>query len=137
MTTDDTEAFFPWVNAYSQWLKGNCEPMAAWLTDPQSVITEDARQFLADLVRGKIKRPRGRRAARQPREERAIVAEVFTARERHARNKGPTGPHDRAISEVALARKMNAGVVLAIVGRLNNVGVTFEAWKRWGRPTFV
>jgi len=135
MTTDgDREAFIRWSSAYSQWLRGEREPVAAWLSDPNSVITEDAREFLVDLVRGKITRPRGRRVVHTPGEERAIVAEVYLARERHTKNKRLTQPHENALRDVARVRGMKMGAVRGIVDRLNAAGITFEAWKKWGRP---
>jgi hypothetical protein len=136
VNTDD-EAFFRWACAYSRWLGGDPESLAAWLTDPNSVITDDAREFLADLARGRIKRPRGRPPGRTPGEERVIVAEVYAARSRHATNKRLTQPHERALADVARARRMPLGAARGIVDRLNAAGITFNAWKRWGRPTFT
>lgn len=138
---DDTEraAFIKWSAVFVRWIDGDPAPMAAWLLDPATVLHDDAREFLASLVRGEVKRPRGRRTRRPAHVDRAIVAEVYGARERLTQQKRPriTQANERAIAEVATQRRMSPDTVRGIVERLTAAGVTFDAWQRWGRPTFT
>ena len=122
-----------WSTVYGAWLLGDPQPMATWLKDPATVIPDDARDFLAAMVRGDAKRPRGRPQRWPPQLQREIAAEVYKAREAHLRQ---ARPHERAIEEVAKGRHMSVDTVRGIVEKVASAGVTYEAWIRWGHPQF-
>jgi hypothetical protein len=132
-------AIIKWASVFVRWLDRDPAPMAEWLLDPATVLPADAREFLAALARGEVKRPRGPKARRPACVDRAIIGEVYTARERLAKQKRPrvTTPNERAMAEVAARRRMSPATVRGIVEKHSALGITFEAWKRWGRPTFV
>ena len=137
--TDDPEAraLHQWASVLSQWLSGDPEPLAVWLLDPATELQDDARAFLADLVRGKVKRPRGRRTRKRGGEERAIVAEVFIEYERQAKKSSVLNPHERAIAVVANRRGLLPGAVRGIVEKLAAAGINATAWRQWGRPVWT
>jgi len=105
---DDIEALSGWLTVYSAWLDGDTEPIAKWLLQPRANAPEDSRLFLAALIRGEAKRPRGRRARRSGQQDRAIAAEVFKARTQHSKRAKTTNPSERAIDEVAKRRGVSA-----------------------------
>lgn len=126
-----------WSFVLSRWLDGDAEPMAAWLRDSAAVLPEDARQFLADQLRGKVVRPRGRRPRRSGQEERAIACDYFREYEAQALRPQTANPQDRAYSVVASRHATSPPTVRGIVERLAKAGITLEAWKRWGRPDWT
>jgi hypothetical protein len=134
-----------WAHAMAQWFEGRTEPLAALLLSGEEP-TADAGAFLADLVRDRVKKPRGRPTRRTAAFDRAIVAEVFTETERQRQYPTVEARRDRAITIVAarkrkgadgVDRRMSAGQVRGIVEKLAKLGITPEAWAAWGRPKWI
>lgn len=127
-----------WWCALEDWRNHNAGPLAAALRDQSLPLTSDIREFLADLVEGKVNRGKGGRPnAYLGWVERSIVAEVFRewdAFEKMPKNKRLETPKQRACEAVAGRRGGTADTVRALVDKLRAVGITREAWRKWGRP---
>lgn len=121
-----------WLSVYGAWLKGDPKPMAEWLRHPETVIVDDARHFLADNLLKPIKRQRGVKLQTSNARKRHIAAMVYAARE--AMPKKYTAPSLKAIQAIATREKMDEESVRRIMGEMSKAGITFEVWKRIGRP---
>ena len=130
----DVRAFLKWGLAYGAWLDGNRQPMADWIADPHTVITDDARHFLADYLLGKARRPRGRKSSRSGQLERKITHDVFCERAGLAARNSIQRPYEKALEKIAKRHRLPTGAVRGIIDRLGKAGLTFEWWIRAGRP---
>lgn len=128
-----------WADAISRWLSGDTGPFSAAISEASLELTSDAREFIAALAEGRIKRERaGRPTEYEPWVERSIVAAVFAEHERalgEPRIRGGS-PQDRAFERVAKSRSTTPGAVRGLVSKLRAKGWTLELWQQWGRPDF-
>lgn len=119
-----------WGRAINYWLEeAYPDPLEALLRAADGEIPDFAREFLADLVAGKVKKGKGGRPQEYPPSvQRAIAYEYFAALE--------TLSPSRARVEVAGRRgNMSASTVRNIVARIEADGITREVWIRMARPS--
>jgi hypothetical protein len=126
-----------WGYAIEEWLKRRPERLAELLRNTDGQIPEFAREFLADLVAGKVSRGKGGRPnGRDPWVELAIMAEVF--REWETAEGSPhlqgESPRAAACALVASRRGITEDAVRGIVDRRRKHKFTLDNWKSWGRP---
>lgn len=124
-----------WLAVYGNWLAGDPQPMADWVRNPQTVIVEDARHFLADNLLRPIKRKRGLKQLIPDNRKRHITALVYAAREAH--EKKHTDPRRKAIAAVSKSELIDESTVRRIIGEMTKAGITFELWKKMGRPAWL
>lgn len=136
MDPEDDAVELAWMRVFKAWSDGSKAEMAEWIRGLESPLPEDAREFLADLILGKVTSRPGRRSMRTPAAERQIVAMVYVARERAEVMGRNSRPADVALEEVAVKLNKSVGTVRGIVEKHVAVGIEFEAWKKWGRPKF-
>lgn len=127
-----------WWGALRDWRNHDAGPLAAALRDQSLPLTSDIREFLADLVEGKVNHGKGGRPTQYlVWVERSIVSDVFRewdAFEKMPKNKRLETPKALACDAVAKRRGVTADTVRALVDKLRAVGITREAWHGWGRP---
>lgn len=128
---------YGWRRAVERWMSGNADLMAALILDPSIELTEDARVFLADLVRGKVKRIRGRPSRRPWTVEMAVVADVFAEAVQQSAKAHVGNPLERAFLAVGKRRRMSKDAVRGIYERAAEQGITLEGWKKRGALTWT
>lgn len=118
-----------WSGAIKDWLDAYPQTLEALLRESEREIPDFAREFLADLVAGKVKKGKGGRPQEYPPfVQRAIAYEYFAALE--------TLSPSRARVEVAGRRgDMSVSTVRNIVARIEADGITREVWIRMGCPS--
>ena len=121
-----------WMKHFADYMDGHKEPLAEWIRNNEEAFPEDAREFLADLILGIAAKPKGRPRFRTAKDERHILALVWQAREKVPAQK--TRPSEVAIERVAAEIGLMPEAVRGIKQRLTKSGLTFERWKKWGRP---
>lgn len=125
-----------WGAAIFQWFERDPAPLEALLRGEGRAIPAFAREFLADLASGTLKRSKGGRPTeRDDWKKREIAAEVFAERERLEVAKANLQPTQAAFEIVAERRGSTPDAIRKLVERLRP-GITFESWKRWGRPNW-
>lgn len=122
-----------WSSVIREWMVGNTAPAVATIRDAASPLTDEAREFLADVLAGKAKRLRGRPVERSGRDERSIVIEVFSEWERR-KAAGTPHPREQAIASVAVSTALTEDAIRGVVTRLRRAGWTLDSWIAWGRP---
>jgi hypothetical protein len=127
-----------WGDAINQWFERRPERLAELLRNADGPIPEGAREFLADLVAGKVSRGKGGRPPeRDGWVERSILAEVFREWEKAEGIPRPTraeAPKDVAYRLVAERRGETVKAIMGIVERHAKLGLTQDRWESWGRP---
>lgn len=119
-----------WATAIQQWQRGDAEPLRALVAELPA--PDFVREFLGDLVAGRVERPKGRPAERSGGEEFALVIEVHAAWDATAtgpKSRGDAGPRDRAIAEVATHRGLSPEALRGIVQRHCAEGFTRTLWR--------
>ncbi len=132
-----------WHAAINRWMESAPDRSAAeleeLLRDSNNEIPDFAREFLADLVAGKVEpNTGGRPEERSAGYKRAIAYEVYAeqARFKAMPQKDRTGsPRDKAVASVAERRKLKGGTVRVIVEEMTRAGLTFDIWERYIRRT--
>lgn len=130
-----------WSGAIRDWLAGKPEGLCAAILDAHLLISNDARQFLADLAAGKVQRSNGRPLARTPAEERELTGLVYAeweAQKKLARRGVRGQPAKRtAIELVAAQRRISYDQLRGIVDKVSAAGLTRSFWKLRGPQTFT
>jgi len=129
-----------WWRAINDWLDGDGTTLAAHLRDPNVALTADAREFLAALALGEVKKGEGGK----PKErhawlERSIAEAVFAEWDRikaEPKVKHNETPKARAVAIVAERKKLSDGQVLGVVNGVQKAGYTLKVWQQWVRPDF-
>jgi hypothetical protein len=125
-----------WGAAIFQWFERDPAPLEALLREEVRPIPDFAREFLADLASGRLKRGKGGRPdERFEWNKRAIAAEVFAVRERLEAEQANLKPTQAAFEIIAEKRDETPDAIRKVVERLRP-GITYEDWKKWGRPNW-
>lgn len=129
-----------WTGAISRWLSGDPALFTAAISDTSLELTSDAREFIAALADGRIKKGVvGRPTKYEPWFERSIVAALYSEHELALAD--PTSrsgsPQDRAFELVAERHLLTADAVRGLVAKLRAQGWTLERWQQWGKPNFM
>ena len=99
----------------------------------------DAREFLTDMVMGKVNKGKGGSPQRYSQAfQRQITAEVYEiwdTKKKEPRWTKKGSPKDIAMWVVAERHDMNEDKVRGIVNRIGEF-ITPKLWKKMGRPTF-
>ena len=123
-----------WGAAIFQWMEGDPTPLEALLREETRPLPSFAREFLGDLVSGKLMPSKGGRPVeRDAWKKREIAAEVFAEWEKLEARGEKLKPKQMAFEVVANRRGATPDAIRGMVDRLRP-GITFEAWKTWGRP---
>ena len=127
-----------WDAAIAKWFERDSAALRLLILDASLSPPDFAREFLADIVEGKVSRGKGGRPSeRDGWVERAIVAEVFAewdAAEALTRCDRSDTPKDCALALVANRRNISTDAVRGLVDKLKKCGITREKWRTWGRP---
>ncbi|MBV5331572.1 hypothetical protein JZU69_04125 [bacterium] len=125
-----------WGAAIFQWFERDPDPLEALLRDEGRAIPDFVREFLADLASGTLKRGKGGRPVeRDAWKKREIAAEVFAEWERLETKGESLKPKQMAFEVVAVRRGATPDAIRGVVDRLMP-DITFDAWKKWGRPNW-
>jgi hypothetical protein len=123
-----------WGIAIVQWLERDPAPLAALLRDETRQIPSHARKFLTELVSDTLPHNKGGRPdERDAWKKREIAAEVFSEWEKLEARGEKLKPKQMAFEVVAFRRGATPEAIRGVVERLRP-GITFERWKKWGRP---
>lgn len=122
-----------WAGAYKAWRDRDPTVMAQLLRDPQFALPANAREFLADLVAGKVHRKSGRPPERDGWVERSIAVEVFKLLD---------VCHNKSVAIAAVAARRTDsddgyGAIKGVMDRLDAAGLTYDNWVAWGRPDWL
>lgn len=123
-----------WGNAIAQWQLGKPEPLCDLFA--AMPVPEFAREFLADMARGQVARPMGRRQRLPAAEEREVFFEVMRELDRmedQGARRSALRPHDRAVAAVAKSRGWSPDRVRGVVDKARNQGLHRTIWQRWLR----
>lgn len=144
MEAEDMDAAYweerRWGHAIGTWLDGDRSALADLLRNESLLVPLTAREFLADLAAGTLKKGKGGRPAeRDGWVERAIVAELFEEWDaaEAVSTSSRMSPKDEAMSIVAERRKITADAVRALADKFKSYGITRDAWRAWGRPKWT
>ena len=123
-----------WGAAIFQWMERDPAPLEVLLRDEARPMPSFAREFLGDLVSCRLRHSRGGRPVeRDAWKKREIAAEVFAEWEKLEARGEKLKPKQMAFEAVAAGRGATPDAIRGIVDRLRP-GITFETWKKWGRP---
>jgi hypothetical protein len=118
-----------WGRAITAWFDRQHGDLVDLIKDPTQEIPDFAREFLADLVDGKVEHGRGGRPPKRfARDEREIVAECFKEWESTTK--------DDACAIVAERHELPDEAVRGLMDKFRKYGITKEAWIKWGRPAW-
>lgn len=130
-----------WTHAISQWLKPGEEQCPDYLATliKELDIPADAREFLTDMVMGKVNKGKGGSPQRYSQAfQRQITAEVYEiwdTKKKEPRWTKKGSPKDIAMWVVAERHDLNEDKVRGIVNRVGEF-ITPKLWEKMGRPTF-
>lgn len=124
----DDEATKRWGLAIHHWFDGEPDDLVSLIADANGTLPPMAREFLADLVAGKVKKGKGGRPSeRHPKQERAILEDIYMAMDRGlARGK--------AFADVAPRYAVTEDAVRGVFEKLRK-DITYEWWVGRGRPS--
>lgn len=130
-----------WSGAIRDWLAGKPEGLCAAILDAHLLISNDARQFLADLAAGKVQRSKGRPLARSAADERRLTGLVYAEWDRLlAAGKGGArdgSPRDKAIEAVASQHRVSPDQLRGIVNKVRDAGMDRAFWAKRGAQPFT
>lgn len=132
-----------WGGAINRWMQSGPDRSTAeletLLRDSDGEIPDFAREFLADLVAGKVEpNVGGRPAERSEEHKRTIAFEVYAEQARYKampKEARDGRPRALAIEQVAARRGITDGAVRGIVEEMTRAGLTFDIWDRYIRRT--
>lgn len=132
-----------WGGAINRWMQSGPDrsitELEALLRDPEGEIPDFARDFLADLVAGKVEPNVGGRPAERTEEHKRMIAyEVYAEQARYKampKRDRDGRPRNLAIEQVAERRGITDGAVRGIVEEMTRAGLTFDTWERYIRRT--
>lgn len=132
-----------WHAAINRWMESAPDRSVAeleeLLRDSNNEIPDFAREFLADLVAGKVEpNTGGRPGERSATHKRAIAYEVYAEQARYKampRSERDGRPRVLAVERVAALRGISDGAVRRIVADISDAGVTYEFWEKHIRRT--
>ncbi len=132
-----------WHAAIHRWMESAPDRSVAeleeLLRDSNNEIPDFAREFLADLVAGKVEpNTGGRPEERSETHKRAIAYEVYAEQARYKvmpRSERDGQPRVLAVERVAALRGISDGAVRRIVADISDAGVTYEFWEKYIKRT--
>lgn len=117
-----------WGLAIHHWFEGQPDDLEALIAGSDRSLPPMAREFLADLVAGKVTKGKGGRPSeRSFQQERAILEDIFTALDRGLTTSA-------AFADVAPRYAATEDAIRGVYQKLRK-DITYEWWSGRGRPS--